>query len=110
MQNVWWLKFYAIKKIRLSVSKVYNAPIIEKEVCKKLYFDWINDQNICFSYQKQASYKIGEGSPVECDGEFQGFLSWKKNSCGENQEIGVLTRMCDSISWIRSNVRGSTTP
>ena len=75
-----------------------------------MYFDWINDHNICFEYQKQASYEIGEGFPVECDGELQGFLSWKNTPCGENNVIGVFTRVCDSISWIRSYVQGSVLP
>ena len=75
-----------------------------------MYFDWINDHNICFDYQKQASYEIGEGFPVACDGKLQGFLSWKNKPCGENNVIGVFTSVCDSISWIRSYIQGSVQP
>ena len=46
------------------------------------------------------SDEIGEGFPVECDGELEGFLSLKNTPCDENKVIGVFTTVCDYVSWI----------
>uniref|UniRef100_A0ACB8F856 Uncharacterized protein n=1 Tax=Sphaerodactylus townsendi TaxID=933632 RepID=A0ACB8F856_9SAUR len=47
----------------------------------------------------QDSCKGDVGSPLACQGDLQGLLSWNR-SCSEEYQLGLYTRVCAFHAWI----------
>ena len=58
-------------------------------------------QKTCFG--NQYSCKIGEGSPVECNGVLQGVVSSDGTECGLQIGWGFFDTICFYNNWIQTN-------
>ena len=67
--------------------------MIDSKTCDYAYPGMITDAMICFETPDTC---IGQGVPVECNGELQGIFSWDY----PDKSIGVFTKICLFNDWL----------
>nr|AAD30107.1 trypsinogen-like serine protease [Notothenia coriiceps] len=77
-----------------------NVPIVDLQVCENAYPGMISPRMVCAGYMEGGKDACNgdSGSPLVCDGEVQGLVSWGQG-CAEPNYPGVYVKLCEFHSW-----------
>nr|AAB57732.1 pretrypsinogen-like serine protease [Dissostichus mawsoni] len=77
-----------------------NVPIVDQQVCENTYPGLISTTMVCAGYMEGGKDACNgdSGSPLVCDGEVQGLVSWGQG-CAEPNYPGVYVKLCEFHSW-----------
>nr|AAB57728.1 preprotrypsin-like protease [Dissostichus mawsoni] len=77
-----------------------NVPIVVQQVCENTYPGLISTTMVCAGYMEGGKDACNgdSGSPLVCDGEVQGLVSWGQG-CAEPNYPGVYVKLCEFHSW-----------
>ncbi|XP_036615924.1 cationic trypsin-3-like isoform X2 [Trichosurus vulpecula] len=82
-----------------------EAPVLSDSSCHSAYPGRITSNMICVGYLEggKDSCQGDSGSPVVCNGELQGIVSWGYG-CAQKGKPGVYTKVCNYVDWIEETI------
>ncbi|KAF3839337.1 hypothetical protein F7725_018054 [Dissostichus mawsoni] len=82
-----------------------NVPIVDQQVCENAYPGMISTRMVCAGYMEGGKDACNgdSGSPLVCDGEVQGLVSWGQG-CAEPNYPVVYVKLCEFHSWFEESL------
>ncbi|XP_053165009.1 trypsin-like [Hemicordylus capensis] len=82
-----------------------NLTIASNAMCNNAYPGRFTERMLCAGQLDggQDSCKGDVGSPLVCGDALQGLLSWN-NSCSEENQLGLYTKICAFGAWIHYTI------
>ncbi|XP_067399707.1 trypsin I-P38-like [Emydura macquarii macquarii] len=82
-----------------------KATVLSSSECSNAYPGQITNNVICIGYPEGGKDCCpgDSGSPVVCNGELQGIVSWGIG-CAQKDYPRVYTKVCNYVSWIQSTI------
>ena len=82
-----------------------DVPIVDDAQCKNSYPGMITQRMMCAGYMDGGRDVCNgdSGSPLVCDGEVQGLVSWGRG-CANANYPGVYVKLCEFLSWIEDTL------
>ncbi|XP_042160822.1 trypsin-3-like [Oncorhynchus tshawytscha] len=89
----------------LDTLRCLDPPILSSSSCNSAYPGQITSNMFCAGFMEggKDSCQGDSGSPVVCNGQLQGVVSWGYG-CAQRNKPGVYTKVCNYKSWISSTM------
>uniref|UniRef100_G3TY69 Kallikrein-8-like n=1 Tax=Loxodonta africana TaxID=9785 RepID=G3TY69_LOXAF len=84
-----------------------DVNLISHNDCSKIYKDLLGKSMLCAGIpgSKKNACNGDSGGPLMCKGTLQGLVSWGTFPCGQPNDPGVYTQVCDFVPWIKETMR-----
>ncbi|XP_061573194.1 trypsin-like [Cololabis saira] len=78
-----------------------DVPIVDEEECENSYPGMITRRMVCAGFMDggRDACNGDSGSPLVCEGELQGLVSWGQG-CAQPNYPGVYVKVCEFLYWI----------
>ncbi|XP_049903113.1 trypsin-like [Epinephelus moara] len=78
-----------------------DVPILDEQDCENAYPGMITRRMMCAGYLDggRDACNGDSGSPLVCDGEVHGLVSWGRG-CAQPNYPGVYVKLCEFLYWI----------
>ncbi|XP_029306660.1 trypsin-like [Cottoperca gobio] len=82
-----------------------DVPIVDNQVCENIYPGMISPRMVCAGYMDGGRDICNgdSGSPLVCDGEVHGLVSWGQG-CALPNYPGVYVKVCEFHSWFEETL------
>ncbi|KAM7059380.1 kallikrein-7-like [Molossus nigricans] len=86
-----------------------TVRLISSQDCKKVYKDLLGASMLCAGIKdsKTNACNGDSGGPLICEGYLQGLVSWGTFPCGQANDPGVYTKVCNFTDWINETIRNN---
>ncbi|XP_067411469.1 kallikrein-15-like [Emydura macquarii macquarii] len=84
-----------------------NITVLPDDRCKEMDPDRITPNMLCAGViQGGTDFCQGDaGSPLTCQKELQGIVSWGFEGCSRPNRTGVFVKVCNYITWLQETMR-----
>nr|BAP39955.1 serine protease [Protobothrops flavoviridis] len=106
-----WGTISATKLIFPNVPHCANINLLDDVECKPGYPELLPEyRTLCAGVLQGGIDTCGfdSGTPLICNGQFQGIVSWGGDPCAQPHEPGSYTKVFDHLGWIQSIIAGNT--
>ncbi|KAF6077940.1 kallikrein related peptidase 7 [Phyllostomus discolor] len=86
-----------------------DVKLVSTQECQKVYKDLLGKSMLCAGIPNSKSNACNgdSGGPLVCRGTLQGLVSWGTFPCGQPNDPGVYTQVCNFVSWIKKTMRNN---